>query len=54
MMLQLFFVNDEGTAEGVILFMRNVAGGCDSMSDEFKASFKKDFEGWVDAIQAAN
>jgi hypothetical protein len=38
----------------VILFMRNVPGGCASMTDGFKASFKKDFEGWVEAIQAAN
>lgn len=52
--MQLFFVNDEGTAEAVILFMRNVSGGCDSMSDDFKATFKSDFEGWVEAIQAAN
>ena len=52
--MQLFIVSDDGTAEGVILFMRNVPGGCSSMSDEFKASFKSDFEGWVEAIRAAN
>ena len=52
--MQLFFVNDEGTAEGVILYMRNVPGGCASMSDDFKATFKSDFEDWVEAIRAAN
>ena len=54
MAMQLFVVNDDGTAEGIILFMRNVVGGCDSMSDDFKASFKGDFENWVKAIRAAN
>jgi len=52
--LQLFVVNDEGTAEGIILFMRNVPGGCASMSDDFKARFKSDFEGFVESIRAAN
>ena len=52
--MQLFFVNDEGTAEGIILFMRNVPGGCGSMTDAFKADFKSDFESWVEAIRAAN
>ena len=52
--MQLFFVNDEGTAEGIILYMRNGPGGCASMSDNFKATFKSDFEDWVEAIRAAN
>ena len=52
--MQLFFVNDEGTAEGIILFMRNVPGGCDALGDDAKATFKRDFEGWLEAIRAAN
>ena len=52
--MQLFFVNDDGTAEGIILFMRNVPGGCDAQSDADKAAFKSDFEEWMAAIQAAN
>ena len=52
--MQLFFVNDAGTAEGIILYMRNVPGGCASLSDDFKAEFKGDFEEWLKAINAAN
>jgi hypothetical protein len=52
--LQLFFVDDSGTAEGIILFMRNVPGGCASMSDEFEARFKSDVERFLDTIRAAN
>ena len=52
--LQLFFVDDSGTAEGVILFMRNVPGGCSSMSDEFESKFKSDVERFLDSIRAAN
>ena len=52
--MQLFVVNDEGTAEGIVLFLRNVPGGCDSMTDAFKAEFKEDFEGFVASIRAAN
>ena len=52
--LQLFFVDDSGTAEGIILFMRNVPGGCSSMSDEFETRFKNDVERFLDTIRAAN
>ena len=36
--VQLFVTNDDGSAEGIILYMRNVPGGCASVTDEFKAS----------------
>ena len=52
--LQLFVVNDSGTAEGIILFMRNVPGGCAAMTDEFEADFKSDFERFIETIRAAN
>jgi hypothetical protein len=51
---QLFVVNDDGTAEGIILFLRNVPDGCDSMSDDFRARFKSDFEKFIESIRAAN
>ena len=52
--MQLFVVNDDGTAEGIILFLRNVPDGCDSMSDDFRARFKSDFEKFIESIRAAN
>jgi hypothetical protein len=52
--LQLFFVDDSGTAEGIILFMRNVPGGCSSMTDEFESRFTSDVEKFLDTIRAAN
>jgi hypothetical protein len=52
--LQLFFVDDSGASEGIILFMRNVPGGCSSMSDEFESRFKNDVERFLDTIRAAN
>ena len=52
--LQLFFVDENGTAEGIILFMRNVPGGCSAMTDEFEADFKSDFERFIESIRAAN
>lgn len=52
--LQLFVTNDQGTAEGIILYMRNVPGGCSAMTDEFEADFKAAFERFVESIRAAN
>ena len=52
--VQLVVVNDEGNAEGTILFMRNVPGGCEAMTPEFKAKFDADFERFVASIRAAN
>lgn len=36
--VQLFVTNDDGTAEGIILYMRNVPDGCDSVTADFKPS----------------
>ncbi len=52
--VQLVVVNDDGTAEGTILFMRNVPGGCEAMTPEFKAKFDADFERFIASIRAAN
>jgi len=52
--MQLFFVSDDGTTEGIILFLRNVPDGCDSMSDDFHANFKGDFEKFIESVRAAN
>jgi hypothetical protein len=52
--VQLVVVNEDGTAQGTILFMRNVPGGCESMSPEFKAEFDAAFERFVGSIRAAN
>ena len=52
--MQLFFVSDDGTAEGIILFLRNVPDGCDSMSEDFHAKFKGDFERFIESVRAAN
>ena len=52
--VQLFVVDDEGTAEGIILYMRNVPGGCSTMTDEFEAKFTADFERFIESIRSAN
>jgi len=52
--MHLSVVNDEGTAEGIILYMRNVPGGCVAMSDEFEAEFKGAFERFIETIRSAN
>jgi hypothetical protein len=52
--IQLVVVNAEGTAEGTILFMRNVPAGCEAMTPEFKAAFDSAFERFVESVGAAN
>jgi len=52
--LQLFVTADDGTAEGVILYVRNVPGGCDALTPEFEAEFNAAFERFVESIQNAN
>jgi hypothetical protein len=52
--VKLVVVNDEGTAEGLIFYMRNVPGGCAAMTDEFEAEFKGAFERFVASIRSAN
>lgn len=52
--VQLSVTNDDGTAEGNIVFMRNVPGGCDSMTPEFEAKFDEDFGRFIESIQSRN
>ena len=52
--IQLMVATDDGTGQGTILYMRNVAGGCDSMSTEFENEFHAAFERFVESIRAAN
>ena len=49
--VQLSVTNDDGTAEGNIIFMRNVPGGCDAMTAEFEAEFEADFGRFIQTIQ---
>ncbi len=52
--MQLFANNEDGTAEGIILYIRNVPGGCESMTSEFEAEFKARFERFIQSIDDAN
>jgi hypothetical protein len=49
--VQLVVIDDEGTAQGTVMFMRNVPGGCAGMSPEFKAEFDADFERFVGSVR---
>jgi len=52
--VQLFVTADDGTAEGVILYVRNIPGGCDALTPEFEAEFKGAFERFIESIRSAN
>jgi len=52
--VQLFVSNDDGTAVGTILYMRNVPGGCNSMTPEFASEFKDAFDRFIQSIQSRN
>ena len=52
--VQLSVVTDDGTGEGTILYMRNVPGGCGSVTPEFKAAFDAAFERFIKSIRDAN
>ena len=52
--LQLFVTTEDGTGEGVILYVRNVPGGCDALTPEFEAEFNAAFERFVESIRSAN
>lgn len=49
--VQLSVVSDDGTGEGTILYLRNVPGGCDSVSAEFMAEFDGAFETFIETIR---
>ena len=52
--VQLIVTTDDGRGEGAILFMRNVPGGCDALTTEFKEKFDAAFGRFVESIQTAN
>jgi len=52
--VQLFVTADDGTAEGVILYVRNVPDGCDALTQEFETEFHSAFERFIESIRSAN
>ena len=54
MAMQLLTVDASGSALGTVLFMRNVAGGCASMTPEFEQKFMADFERFIQSVRTAN
>ena len=52
--VQLFVTADDGTAEGVILYVRNVPDGCDALTPEFETEFHAAFERFIESIRSAN
>ena len=52
--VQLSVTSEDGTAEGNIIYMRNVPGGCDAMTSEFEAEFDADFGRFIESIQDRN
>jgi hypothetical protein len=52
--VQLFVVSDDGTGEGVILYVRNVPGGCVALTPEFEAEFHEAFERFIESIRSAD
>jgi len=52
--VQLFVTTDDGTGEGIILYMRNVPGGCDALTPEFEAEFNAAFDRFIESIRDAN
>jgi len=52
--VQLFVTTEDGTGEGIILYLRNVPGGCDALTPEFEAQFDAAFEGFIESIRSAN
>ncbi len=52
--VQLFVTTDDGTGEGIILYMRNVPGGCGAVSPEFEAEFNAAFDRFIKSIRKVN
>lgn len=52
--MQLTVITDDGTGEGSILYLRNVPGGCATVSDEYVTEFENRFGKFLETIQAAN
>lgn len=52
--VQLMVTTDDGKGQGTILYMRNVSGGCESVTEEFEKEFHGAFELFVESIRGAN
>jgi len=52
--VQLFVTTDDGTGAGVILYVRNIPGGCGAVTPEFEAEFEAAFERFIESILNAN
>ena len=52
--VQLIVTTEDGTGSGAILYMRNVSGGCNAVTPEFKAEFDAAFGRFIESIQTAN
>jgi hypothetical protein len=52
--VQLSVTSEDGTAEGNIIYMRNVPGGCEAMTPEFEAEFDAAFGRFIESIQDRN
>ncbi len=52
--VQLSVVSDDGTGEGTILYLRNVPGGCDSVSAEFMTEFDGAFGTFIETIRGTD
>jgi hypothetical protein len=51
--VQLSVVTDDGTGEGTILYLRNVPGGCDSVSADFMTEFDAAFGRFIESIRGS-
>ena len=45
---------DDGTGEGVILYVRNIPGDCGAVPPEFEAEFHAAFERFIESIRSAS
>ncbi len=52
--VQLFVTTDDGTGEGIVLYVRNVPGGCGAVSPDFESEFNAAFERFIESIRKAN
>ena len=52
--VQLMVTSDDGKGQGTILYMRNVPGGCETVTAEFEKEFHGAFERFVESIRGAN
>jgi len=52
--VQLMVTSDDGKGQGTILYMRNVPGGCETVTADFEKEFHGAFERFVESIRGAN